>query len=137
PSFTLTHEMGHNLGCAHDEATDTTIRPFSFRARGYQQRRSTPLFHTVMAYGCNGCLSIPHFSNPAVNYEGIPTGTDRAACAETIDQNLSKSAAWGGAPPPDGCALQVYPRSVSLAAEQREVSFRIITGEGCLWSASA
>jgi uncharacterized protein (TIGR03437 family) len=137
PSFTLTHEMGHNLGCAHDEATDTTIRPLSFRARGYQQRRSTPLFHTVMAYGCNGCLSIPHFSNPAVNYEGIPTGTDRAACSETIDQNLSKSAAWGGAPPPDGCALQVYPRSVSLAAEQRYVSFRIITGDGCLWSASA
>lgn len=79
--FTLAHEIGHNLGCAHDppNAFDDAYFPWSY---GYVD--SLNQWHTIMAV-FQPNPTIPHFSNPAVNYQGRPTGDASANNAETIN----------------------------------------------------
>ncbi len=85
-NFTFTHELGHNLGCEHHpESTsitpDEASFPWSFAHRVY-----TPVsFGTIMAPG-SGAVRKLHFSNPDINFEGVPTGiVDERENARTID----------------------------------------------------
>ena len=75
--MTLTHELGHNLGNAHNRAgTDSeAIFPYSF---GFQSPNKT--FRTLMAYECpeGGCPRINQWANPTITYKGEPTGIDHA-----------------------------------------------------------
>lgn len=73
-SLTLTHELGHNVGSAHDRAHSTSpgIFPYSY---GYQSPNGT--FRDIMSYDCpNGCPRINQWANPDVLYNGEPTGVD-------------------------------------------------------------
>lgn len=75
--LTLVHELGHNLGSAHNRQnnTDPTLFPYSY---GYQSLQGT--FHTIMSYNCpNGCQRISQWANPNVWYEEEPTGVDYEA----------------------------------------------------------
>lgn len=71
---TLVHEMGHNLGQAHNsqDSTSVGVHPYSY---GYRETSSTG-FYTVMAYRLPDSSQIPirHFANPGVSYQGRPTG---------------------------------------------------------------
>jgi len=88
---TYAHEVGHNMGCAHDRRTGGGAGKHSY-SYGYQDSRNQ--FVTVMAYDwtCPGnCQYINYFSNPEINYEGDPTGilhTDPEAAdnARTINE---------------------------------------------------
>jgi hypothetical protein len=74
--LTLTHELGHNLGNAHDRAhaNGAVLFPYSY---GFQSPNNT--FRTLMSYDCpGGCDRINQWSNPNVWYQGEPTGTDYA-----------------------------------------------------------
>lgn len=69
------HEHGHNMGMQHDPLYGVppaqALFPWAFGH--YVDHR----FTTVMSYpyACAGdCFRAPHFSNPAVNYLGVPTG---------------------------------------------------------------
>lgn len=71
-SSTFVHEVGHNMGCAHDRdnAGSQGEFPYSFGHRFFGQSGSQ--FRTIMAYSPGA--RIQHFSNPNVNYNGTPTG---------------------------------------------------------------
>jgi len=71
---TFAHELGHNMGNAHDRTTGGTgVYPYSY---GY--RDEVGKFRTIMAYGCPtvSCPRVKYFSNPRLLYNGRPLGTD-------------------------------------------------------------
>jgi hypothetical protein len=75
--YSFGHEMGHNMGAHHDRYLKDGDGAYPY-SHGYVY---TPgRWRTVMAYnqecadkGFN-CTRIPYWSNPAVDYQGIPTG---------------------------------------------------------------
>jgi peptidyl-Asp metalloendopeptidase len=73
---TLAHELGHNMGNAHDRATGGT----GVFAYSYGYRDEIGRFRTVMAYACPtvSCPRVKYFSNPRLLYNGRPLGIDHA-----------------------------------------------------------
>jgi len=75
-SYTVQHELGHNMGACHDRDNTSSTSgcwdpAYSF---GYQQPNQ---FYTVMAYfnGCGPqCIRLNRWSNPNLTYDGYPTG---------------------------------------------------------------
>ncbi len=75
--LTLIHELGHNMGNAHDRghSSGTVLHPYSY---GHQSPNNT--FRTIMAYDCpGGCERIAQWANPKVWYKGEPTGVEYEA----------------------------------------------------------
>ncbi|MDO8142000.1 MAG: M12 family metallo-peptidase [Candidatus Brocadiales bacterium] len=76
---TLVHEMGHNMGCDHEEANATGgVFEYSY---GY----CFAPYKSVMAYCTNGETRISYFSNPDVTYDGLATGAEDANNARSIN----------------------------------------------------
>jgi hypothetical protein len=71
-NLSLAHEIGHNQGCQHDRENATT-NPVFHDAYGlrFVGQDGRP-YRTVMAYLPG--LRIPHYSNPGVSFQGVPTG---------------------------------------------------------------
>jgi peptidyl-Asp metalloendopeptidase len=75
-NLSFAHELGHNQGCEHNpENSDMTPSGASYPyAFGHYVDGS---FRTVMSYSdpCTlGCNRVAYFSNPSVNFNGVPTG---------------------------------------------------------------
>jgi hypothetical protein len=81
PSYTLAHELGHNLGASHDRENAEGPGATSY-AYGWRFWAGGVQYHDIMAYSPG--QTIPYFSNPRVNYKGVPTGTATADNARTI-----------------------------------------------------
>ncbi len=87
-NYTLSHEMGHNMGLNHDWYVNQSNNPCS-NMHGYVNQAAVTLgtasstsqrWRTLMAYndecadaGIN-CSRINRWANPAVNYNSEPTG---------------------------------------------------------------
>ncbi len=110
---TLTHELGHNMGDAHDRASGGTgVYPYSY---GY--RDPIGKFRTIMAYPCPtvSCPRVKYFSNPKILINGRPAGIDHrvnpsnsADNARSMNEVRNVIAAWrtgtttSAAPAPSG-----------------------------------
>ena len=79
PEYTLAHEIGHNLGCAHNREAEADINeylfPYGFGKRWFSDDQGV---RTIMAYDddnvANYPTTIPYFTNPEVYYQLIATG---------------------------------------------------------------
>jgi len=75
-NLSFAHELGHNMGSAHNpENGSGASYPYGY---GHWVNGS---YRTVMSYvdQCPaGCVRVAYFSNPAVIFNGVPTGIDNA-----------------------------------------------------------
>ena len=83
-NFSLAHEFGHLLGLRHERAVDEGDKPFR-NGHGYVYKNE---WRTIMATrkACASCPRIPFWSNPSINYNGVPVGTkDYADDADVLN----------------------------------------------------
>lgn len=89
-TFTLIHEVGHNMGNAHSRTQSSSAASdagglFHYSA-GFQNTTSN--YHTVMAYGgASAQQEAPFFSSPNLSYLGTATGQN----SSTVPTNNARS----------------------------------------------
>jgi peptidyl-Asp metalloendopeptidase len=71
-NFSFIHEMGHNMGCAHDRENAGGPGAYSYSYGWRFYGVDSIQYRTIMAYAPGS--RIGYFSNPNVNYQGTPTG---------------------------------------------------------------
>ena len=86
--YSFGHELGHNMGCAHDRGNAGVGGAYDYSYGHRFWGASGSQWRTIMAYSPG--TRIQHFSNPDVDFDGRPTGVpdnrnDSADNALTID----------------------------------------------------
>ncbi len=92
-AYTMAHEMGHNLGLAHDAANTGSGGMFDY-SFGWQWKGSNGKnYSSVMAYPASN--RVPYFSNPDISFMDAPTGDPSLADnARTLRQTRHVIAAY-------------------------------------------
>jgi peptidyl-Asp metalloendopeptidase len=71
-NYSFAHELGHNMGCAHDRANAGVTGAYDY-SYGYQAPDNA--WRTIMAYNCTvSCSRLNYWSNPDVSYGGQAMG---------------------------------------------------------------
>ena len=87
---TLAHELGHNMGQAHN-TQDASVPGTHSYSYGYREASTTGFF-TIMAYALDNGSQFPiaYFANPGVNDAGTGrvTGTANANNALSLNQTM-------------------------------------------------
>jgi len=110
--FVFAHELGHNMGAAHDWYVDDEPGAFTY-SHGYVDPACS--FRTVMAYGseCSSVARIAHFANPDIAYQGKPTGVRPGT-------NLSCFAGNRNNPPCDADIRLTFNNTAPIVANFRQ-----------------
>jgi len=90
--YSFGHEMGHNMGSAHDRANASILGVYNY-SFGYQDPLPNQAFRTIMAYDCPGsCPRLNYWSNPEKLMYGRPMGvfyTDPLAADNRRSLNIT------------------------------------------------
>ncbi|MDQ8198680.1 PKD domain-containing protein [Pelagicoccus enzymogenes] len=101
----LQHEIGHNLGAAHDpdNAKNGGLYSYSY---GHRFTVFSSTYRSVMAYSPG--WEVNYFSSPNVRYEGVATGTAQRDNARTLRQTASTVAGYRSFKPSKPTAVADY-----------------------------
>ncbi len=73
-NLTFAHELGHNMGCAHDrDNANRGLNSYSFGHRWIASQNNRQ-YRSVMSYSPG--TRVAHFSNPNIDYRGTATGVE-------------------------------------------------------------
>jgi|AntRauTorcE11897_2_1112592.scaffolds.fasta_scaffold00181_15 hypothetical protein len=91
-SYTLIHEIGHNMGSAHSRTQNSSPASITggvfHYSVGYQDFTNNN--HTVMAYSQGGLQQAPLFSSPDLMWQGDPLGTNDPITPENNARSLAE-----------------------------------------------
>ncbi len=94
-SYTLIHEIGHNMGSAHarnqNQAAASDFGGVFVYSTGNRFSTAEDDYSTVMAYAQDGYSGIPNFSNPDVTFLGVSTGNSLSFGGEAGPSDNAKS----------------------------------------------
>lgn len=94
---TMTHEVGHNMGCGHSDVQETQPGPQMYEySAGYYFSVGDEKFHTIMAYSGEGPggKEAPYFSSPNHTYRGVAVGDASHDNARTLANTFAVAAGW-------------------------------------------
>ena len=127
-TYTLAHEVGHNLGCQHNRANavniagEVAIGAFDY-SYGYSIDLETTVYRSVMAVGEGN--RIPFFSNPNIVFLGSPFGVSETdtnnAANNTLTIKNTASIAAGFVPP----LTQTIPPEVTITKPEDDILVEI------------
>jgi len=148
-SQTMTHEVGHNMGCGHSDIQSSTPGPqlFSYSS-GYYFTADGDNYHTVMAYGTEGPggSEVPYYSSPEQYYKGVAVGdathNNRLTLRDTYSAVSNWRAARGaeitdgeGGDTPSGPLTWLTSRSAALSKARSEgKKVFLIYGRDTCWN---
>lgn len=95
-NLSFAHELGHNMGAAHDFANSGGEGAYSYSYGYHFTGTNASNYRSIMAYasGASGEQRVAYFSNPDVSYQGAATGTSGANNALTLNNTASVIAAF-------------------------------------------
>jgi len=107
-TYTAVHEVGHNMGCHHSKLQNYQPGPgiFSYSAGWRWVGTNGGKYCSVMTYESGSYFAdgqthtrVPYFSNPSINYYGVPTGNAvDGDNARTLRETKGVVAAYRSAP---------------------------------------
>ena len=98
-SHTMTHEVGHNMGCGHSDIQYSDPGPQLYNySSGYYFSVGGEGFHTIMAYDGQGPrgdeIEVPYFSSPKHKYRGVTVGNQTHDNTRTLANTFAAVAQW-------------------------------------------
>lgn len=102
-SHTLTHEIGHTMGCGHSDIQPTSPGPQLYTdSAGYFFSVGDTRYHTIMAYDIEGAggteglgvEEVPYFSSPVHTYLDVAVGDEKHNNTRTLLKTFAIASAW-------------------------------------------